>query len=132
MIKKKVLDVDDDNIVIVKNERNNKKENPDTTKYTTLYRIVKSLLLILAWFSFGINNEIIGTTLEDLRILLTLNYESISLGLVFRAVGYLIATSFSGILYDRLSKYAELLMAISSLLMSIRKFLLSTKILKIF
>ena len=93
-----------------------------TKKYSTTYRILKTLMLFLAWISFGINSEIIGSTLEDLKILLNLNYETVSFGLTIRNIGFLVTICFSGILYDKLSKYAELIMAISGFFLILRKF----------
>ena len=93
-----------------------------TEKYTLTYRIIKTLLLILAWVSFGINAEIIGSTYEDLRILFGLNYESVSFVLVVRNIGFLVTICFSGILYDKFSKYAELIMAISGFFLVFRNF----------
>jgi hypothetical protein len=92
-----------------------------TDKYTYLYRIVKTCLLVLAWVSFGINNEIVGSTLEDLRILLNSNYENISLALELRGLGYLIFVLFSGVFYDKFSDYADLIMAIASFFFAFRK-----------
>ena len=97
-----------------------------TDKYTYLYRIVKTCLLVLAWVSFGINNEIVGSTLEDLRILLDSNYENISLALELRGLGYLIFVLFSGYLYDNFKEYSDLIMAIASFFFAFRKFLLQT------
>lgn len=93
-----------------------------TDKYTFTYRILKTLLLIFAWISFGINNEMIGSTLEDLKILVNLNYESISFGLVLRGFGTLSMMLVSGVLYDKLSAYAELIMAISSFILTFRNY----------
>ena len=98
-----------------------KEEKLNVTKaYSLKYRIFKTLLLILAWISFGVNNEIISSTLEDLRILLNLNYERVSFLLVVKSIGYLVTICFSGILYDRLSKFSEMIMSISCLLKILR------------
>ena len=92
-----------------------------TEKYTFKYRIIKTMLLITAWISFGLQNELVGPTYEDLKILLSINNEQISLALSLKAFAYLIAVPISGFLLDKFSKYAELLMAVSCLLMSLRK-----------
>ncbi len=89
-------------------------------KYSLRYRILKTILLITAWISFGMNKEIIGSTLEDLRIYLKLNYNGISFGLVIRNLGTLFMMLFSGYLYDKLTNYADLLMAISGLFLAFR------------
>ena len=102
-------------------EREKRDPSKKLDKYTLVYRIIKTCLLVFAWVSFGINNEIVGSTFEDLRILLNLNYEFISFGLVLRGFGYLIMILFSGFLYDKLSAYADLIMAISSFVFAMRK-----------
>lgn len=88
-------------------------------KYTRIYRWVKSSLLLLTWVSFGINFELIGITLEDLKIFLNVNYASISLGPVLRNTGYLCLTLVLGVFLDKISKYSELLMAGASALIAL-------------
>jgi MFS family permease len=88
------------------------KSDKNLDRYTFKYRILKTMLLILAWICFGLNNEIIGPTFEDLRILLDLNYQLISTLLVIRFVGYLIGIFVSGLIFERFKNYSELLMAI--------------------
>ena len=94
-------------------------------KYSTRYRIFKTLLLILAWISYGLNYEIISPTLEDLKVYLDVNYSSLSFGLVLRNIGYLGLTLFFGLILDKVSSYAELLMGISSVIIAICKINLS-------
>jgi hypothetical protein len=79
--------------------------------------------MIAAWVAFGVNNEVIGSTYEDLRLMLNLNYNGISTALVLKGMGTLGATFVSGILFDKLSGYADLLMAISGFFMVMRKHL---------
>lgn len=85
------------------------------------FRILKSLLLVAAWISFGMNFEVIGSTLEDLKLYLNVDYHSVSFGLTLRNIGYLVMVSFSGYLFDRFPRYADLVMCLSSLLIAIRK-----------
>ncbi len=92
-------------------------------KYTYRYRYLKTALMIVAWISFGMNNEIIATTYEDLRVLLNLNYNGFATALVFQSVGMLITMFFSGYLYDKFSNYSELLMAISGFFVVARKYI---------
>jgi len=116
-----------------------KKKLKQTDKYTFVYRIVKTCLLVFAWIVFGINNEIVGSTFEDLRILIrsseastsnneTINatmvndYHRISFGLELRGVGYLIMMFAAGVIYDKLAAYADLIMGISSFVFAFRKF----------
>lgn len=93
----------------------------EISKYTLEYRVVKTCLMIAAWIAFGANNEIIGSTYEDLRIMLNLNYGGISNALVIKGCGTLGTMFVSGMLYDRLAGYAELLMAISGFMLVMRK-----------
>ena len=90
-------------------------------KYSSNYRVLKTFLLFIAWVSFGMNNELIGPTFEDLKILLNLTYDGISTGLVIRLMGTLSMMFLSGYIYDNMSYYADLLMALSGFLMVLRK-----------
>ena len=108
---------------VQKYERHNIKNSNEEvkTKYSSNYRVFKTFLLFIAWVSFGMNNELIGPTFEDLRILLNLTYDGISTGLVIRWMGTLSMMFLSGYLYDNMSTYADLLMALSGFLMVLRK-----------
>lgn len=92
---------------------------PDASKsssrYSMKYRIIRSIFLIYSWISLGFNMELIGPCLEDLRILLGVNYQSISFALIVRNIGYLSLTLISGYIHDKLGNYTDLLMAISNL-----------------
>ena len=91
-------------------------------RYSKKYRIFKTALLIVAWISFGLNNEIIGSTYEDLRVQLSLDYKLMSAAIVLRLSGFLVMTPISGILYDKFPKYADLIMAISSFFLAFRNY----------
>jgi fucose permease len=114
-----LINNDDD---FIENDQNQANNNLEKNKYTFKYRLLKTFLLIGAWISFGINNEIVGSTFEDLKIFLNINYQMASFALVVRAGGYLLMVIFSGLIYDKFSSYSETLMAISSILMALRKF----------
>lgn len=92
-------------------------------KYSFNYKIVKTGLLILTWISFGLNFEMIGSTMEDLKIFLDVNYSTYSFGLVLRNSGYLAFTLMLGFCLDRLTNYSDILMAVSSLLIGITSLL---------
>ena len=92
-------------------------------KYSFNFRIVKTALLILTWISFGLNFEMIGSTMEDLKIFLDVNYSKYSFGLVLRNSGYLAFTLLLGFCMDRLTNYSDILMAVSSVLIGITSFL---------
>ena len=77
--------------------------------------------MIYAWVSFGINLELIGVTFEDLRILLNVDYQRMSVALVARSISYMVVTTFIGFVIDRLSRYSEFMMAFAKLLVIIRK-----------
>ena len=85
------------------------------TLYSFKYRIVKTIVLILAWIILGLNQEIIGSTMEDLKIYLNVDYYTINLITGIRQIGSLIATCVSGALLDKFSNYAESILAISCL-----------------
>jgi len=91
-------------------------------KYTPTYRWIKSILLLLTWISFGLNFELIGITLEDLKIFLKVNYTSVSLGPVLRNFGYLSLTLPLGLVLDKISKYSDLLMAAASAVIALSKY----------
>jgi FHS family Na+ dependent glucose MFS transporter 1 len=94
--------------------------------YTMKYRIFKTLLMIFAWVSFGINLELIGTALEDLRILLNVDYQQMSFALSSRSTSYMIVTLIIGLVMDKLIKYSELLMAVAKLLIIIRNYIFNS------
>lgn len=91
-------------------------------KYSFNYRIIKTVLLVLTWISFGLNFELIGSTMEDLKIYLEVNYSRYSFGLVLRNTGYLTITLLLGFLLDKLSNFSDILMAVSSIIIAISKF----------
>ncbi len=91
-----------------------------TEKYSFKYRMIKTSLLILAWISFGLQNELVGPTYEDLKILLGINNEQISFALTLKAFASLITVPIGGILLDKFSGYADFFMAVCCLFMSLR------------
>lgn len=98
------------------------KRDQNTFKmYKMRYRIIKTLLMVCAWISLGVNQELARITLEDLRILLSTNYQGVSFTILMRFVGAMIIISFMGLIMDKFTKYSEILMAIGKALMIIRK-----------
>jgi fucose permease len=95
-------------------------------QYTARYRILKSILMILAWISFGINMELTGSAFEDLKILLNVNYQNIAFTLVVRSIGYILMTLTIGLFMDKILNYSDLLMAGAKLLIIIRKLFIYT------
>ena len=89
--------------------------------YSTRYRVAKTAALVIAWLSYGVNMEMIGPTLEDLRLLLGFGYTDIAFGMVMRSLGNVLFIPFSGILLDRFSRHAELVLVIGSIFIAIRK-----------
>ena len=94
----------------------------DISKYSSQYRVQKTVFLIIARISMGVIVDMISSTYEDLRILLDLNYDGISKVLVIRGLGMLIMMFFSGVIFDKFSRHAELIMAIGGLFVSLRKY----------
>ncbi len=88
-----------------------------TNSYTKWYRIMKTIFMVVAWISFGMNLEIVSPALEDLRILLQTNYQDIVLGLLLRNIGYMVVTTFIGLVYDKLNNYSDCLMAFATFIM---------------
>lgn len=88
-------------------------------KYTMKYRFVKTVVLILAWVSLGINLEMIGPTLEDLKIYLNIDYTTISLALILRNCSYMGMTILFGLFINKLNNYYEIVMACSSAIMAL-------------
>jgi len=97
----------------------NNKSKSSNSKFAFIinYRLIKTFLLILTWISFGLNFELIGSTMEDLKIYLDVNYSKYSFGLVLRNTGYLTLTFLLGFILDKLTSYADILMALSSLIL---------------
>jgi F0F1-type ATP synthase assembly protein I len=59
--------------------------------------------------------------MEDLKILLGVEYEAMSFSLVIRNIGYMVVTVFIGLVIDKLVNYSEALMALAKLLIILRK-----------
>jgi hypothetical protein len=104
-------------------ECNYSKATKQKEKYSFNYRIVKTALLIFTWISFGLNFEMIGSTMEDLKIFLDVNYSKYSFGLVLRNSGYLAFTLSLGLCMDRITNYSDILIAVASLFIGITSFL---------
>jgi fucose permease len=85
------------------------------------YRLVKTGMLIAAWISFGLNYEMIGPTFEDLKVYLEINYTQISFGLVLRNLGYMGLSLALGVVFDKVSHFSDLLMALSSVVIGLSK-----------
>jgi fucose permease len=111
----------DDNALFTSTTSLNTSSNDNSSLYTMNYRVVKTALLVTAWISFGLNYEMIGPTFEDLKVYLAINYSMISFGLVLRNFGYLTLSLVFGALFDRISKFSELFMAIASVVIGISK-----------
>jgi len=106
---------------------NNKKDEPDNAvknTYSPPYRIIKTVLMICAWISFGLNFELIGPALEDLRVMLNVDYRSISNAFILRNTSYMVVTVFIGLVMDRLSNHSETLMAFAKAMIVIPTFLI--------
>jgi MFS family permease len=111
----------DENHEMLPNDEKNEVSFSATEKYSFKYRMIKTSLLILAWVSFGLQNELVGPAYEDLKTLLNINNEQISFTLTLKAFASLITVPIGGILLDKFSKYADLFMAICCLFMALRK-----------
>ena len=104
--------------------------NNNANIYTKQYRLVKTLLLVMAFIVYGLNFEMVGPTLEDLRIQMNVNYTEISFGLVLRNLSFLIFSLLFGVLIlNRITQYSDMFMALASLMIMLCKF---SKILNLF
>ena len=95
--------------------------------YSSKYRILKTILMVFAWISFGINQELARITLEDLKILLEVNYEGISFVILMRFAGAMVSAVFSGYLMNTFSLHMETILAVGKLLMATGNFFFSKK-----
>ena len=95
--------------------------------YSSKYRILKTILMVFAWISFGINQELARITLEDLKILLEVNYEGISFVILMRFAGAMVSAVFSGYLMNTFSLHMETILAVGKLLMATGNLFISTK-----
>ena len=77
--------------------------------------------MILAWISFGLNNQLVSTSFEDLKIFLNVDYQRISVAPIARVTSYMIVTLFIGYFLDKYVKKSEIIMAIGKVLMILRK-----------
>lgn len=95
----------------------------NTSMYTKKYRVVKTLLLLFAFIVYGLNFEMVGPTLEDLRIQMNVNYTEISFGLVLRNLSFLIFSLMFGIvILNRITQYSDMFMALASFIIMLCKF----------
>ena len=94
-------------------------------KYSYLFRILKTLLMIYTWISFGIICEIFGPAFEDLRIYLNADYNQLSLLISLKSFSYLFVITFCGILFDKLSIYSDTIMGVSTLLLIVPNILIT-------
>lgn len=101
------------------NERNENRNSIE--KYTLRYRVIKTILFHFSCLSLGLTMELYGVTIEDLKILLNVNYQQVSTLLIGRIVGYLVSLSLIGIIIDSYLKYSDILIAIANIGLSIRK-----------
>ena len=92
-------------------------------KYSTRYRFIKTIMMILAWIAFGIVCEIFSPALEDLKIYLNVDYNTLSFLMILKSFSYLCVITLGGVLFDKFYLYTDLLMFISTLFLIIRKYL---------
>jgi hypothetical protein len=92
-------------------------QQASSSSYTTCYRLAKTVFMVFAWISFGMNMDIVSPSLEDLKILLQINYQDIAFGLVLRSIGQMVVTTFIGLVFDKLSGHTELIMAFTKIMM---------------
>ena len=92
-------------------------------KYSFRYRVLKTVLFHFSCLSLGVTSEIFGTTNEDLRILLNVNYKKVSTLIIARIIGYMTSLFVTGIIIDPFLKYSDLLIAIALFGISFRKFI---------
>lgn len=103
-------------------EERQQSELVEIEKYSNRYRLVKTLLLIFTFISFGLNFEMIGPTFEDLRVLYDLDYSRISFVLVLRNIGYFILTFVFGLVLHKLGNHHhDLLIAAASAITALCK-----------
>lgn len=96
-------------------------ESKQRSVYTSRYRVLKTILLLLTWISMSFNKEIISPALEDLRILLSINYQQVTYMFIVRVIGSMIATASIGLVLDRLLNHSDIMIAVFKLIFAIRK-----------
>ena len=89
-------------------------QNQLSSKYTFLYRILKTILFHFACLSLGLNSEIFGITSEDLKILLNVNYQRVSTLYISKIIGYLLFLPIFGLTIDPFLKYSDYFVAASN------------------
>ena len=87
--------------------------------YTSRYRLLKTGLLTFTLIVFGANIDLISTSLEDLRILLAVNYQDISVGVAMKMFGCMTAMLFTGYVYDKFVGYSDGILVSANLLILI-------------
>jgi hypothetical protein len=92
-----------------------------SSKYTYLYRVLKTILFHCAYLSLGLNSEIYGVTSEDLKILLNVNYQRVASLYISKVIGFLIFLPIFGLIIDPFLKYSDFLIALANLGIALRK-----------
>jgi hypothetical protein len=103
-------------IFLTNNESKKKDEN-----YSFKYRVIKTFFLCVAYVSVGLNIEIFGVTVEDLRILLKLDYKQVSNFITTRTLSYIASVTLIGFTIDKFLKYSDLLIALGCMCLAIRR-----------
>ncbi|ELU02944.1 hypothetical protein CAPTEDRAFT_222889 [Capitella teleta] len=91
-------------------------DGPKDRNDSKVFKIIKTVFMVLAPTVMGIYLELIGPTMQELMNRVDANYEEISQALVARSVGYLLGSLISGFLADRFKGHLELLLSIAMLL----------------
>ncbi|XP_013413251.1 sodium-dependent glucose transporter 1A-like [Lingula anatina] len=85
---------------------------------STLFRVVKTVFLILTWVCLGLSLEISGPTMQDLILRTGTNYEEVSRAISGRSAGFFTGAVIGGFLVDKLRLYCDLMIGVSLVIMS--------------
>ncbi|XP_061189696.1 sodium-dependent glucose transporter 1B-like [Saccostrea echinata] len=93
------------------------KENPEPETQglkgpSTAQKVVKTAFLVFIWICIGLNLEITGPTLKDLKLRAHLDYEEVSRAVSGRSIGFFIGAAMGGFIVDKLDPLCDLVLAI--------------------
>ncbi len=93
-------------------------------KYSSKFRFIKTCLMIVTWIAFGVVCEVFSPALEDIKTHLQIDYNRLSFLTSLKQSSYLIVILLGGVLFDKFSFYADLIMGCASILLVVRMFFL--------
>jgi hypothetical protein len=91
-------------------------------KYSSKFRFIKTCSMIATWIVFGMVCEVFGPATEYLKAYLQIDYNRLSFLTTLKQSSFLIVILLGGVLFDKFSFYADLIMCCASILLIVRMY----------